>query len=76
MALFKRGHPVSQHLELLEDLTREFDIAEAAGGDELPVANGGGVHVLVCIGVAGDLRTQVLEPVAGVTPASQEPDSG
>src|SRR5262245_12295700 len=65
----------TQDLQFLEKLAREFDIAEPTRGNELSIANGRGVDVHAGIGVPGYVRTQVIEPVAGVAPASQETDS-
>jgi hypothetical protein len=55
---------------LLEQLTRKFDITKSTGSDEVPVTNGRSVHILVGVSVPGDVRTQVIEAVAGVASAA------
>ena len=47
----KRAVAGGQHAQLLEDLTSELDVAQAARGDELTIANGRGVHVIRSLGV-------------------------
>ena len=54
---------------------REFNIAEAAGRDQVPVPDGRRVDVVVRVRVIGHLRAQVREAIARVTPAAQQADS-
>jgi hypothetical protein len=66
----------AEHLELLEQLACKLHIAESARGNELPITDGGSIHVVGGFRVPGHMRPQVVETVTGVTSPPQKADPG